>query len=52
MKQMSLGFGQIIIILFVACLFFGNLPKRLEELSEGISKFRDKLQNTADKDKK
>lgn len=49
---MSLGFGQILIILFVACLFFGNLPKRLEELSEGISKFRHKIKESETKDKK
>jgi Sec-independent protein translocase protein TatA len=40
---MSLGFGQILVILFVACLFFGNLPKRIEELANGISEFRKRI---------
>jgi TatA/E family protein of Tat protein translocase len=46
---MTIGFGQIIIILLVIFLFFGNLSALLKDLSETVKifqkTFKDKSKN-------
>jgi|TARA_B100001250_G_C19228633_1_gene541220 Sec-independent protein translocase protein TatA len=37
---MTLGFGQILIILFFGLLLFGNLPKIFSDLTEGVAKLK------------
>jgi Sec-independent protein translocase protein TatA len=37
---MSLGFGQILIILIFGLLLFGNLPKIFKDLGKGINELK------------
>jgi Sec-independent protein translocase protein TatA len=37
---MTLGFGQILIILLFGLLLFGNLPKIFSDLTEGVAKLK------------
>jgi len=40
---MNIGFGQILIIIFVGILLFGNFPSLLKDLAIGIKNFRETL---------
>ena len=40
---MNIGFGQILIIIFVGILLFGNFPSFLKDLAIGIKNFRETL---------
>lgn len=42
------GFGQILIILLVFVLLFGNLPKLLKDLALGIKTFKSTLDEKKD----
>jgi Sec-independent protein translocase protein TatA len=57
---MNIGFGQILIIIFVGILLFGNFPSLLKDLAIGIKNFRETLKlpdkeshkdNISDKDR-
>lgn len=39
-----IGFGQILIVLLIVLLLFGNLPKLLKDLAQGIKLFQKTLQ--------
>jgi Sec-independent protein translocase protein TatA len=38
--EMNIGFTQIVLVLLVGFLLFGNVPKKVEELSKVISTWR------------
>ena len=40
---MSLSFGQILIILVVGFLLFGNLPLRIKELKKSLSEVQEEF---------
>ena len=40
---MTISFGQIILILIVAILFFGNFSNILKEIAQGIKTFQETL---------
>lgn len=46
---MSIGIGQIIIILLVILIVFGKLPKIFEELASGIKKVKEAVDKDQDK---
>lgn len=45
---MSIGFTQLIILLIVALIFFGNLPKLFKDLSTGLLTFKQALAKSAE----
>lgn len=45
---MSLGFGQIIVILFVGFILFGNLPQRIKDLGKGLQNLKKELNSNKD----
>jgi len=51
---MGIGFGQLIILIILGILLFGNLPKFTSHLSKSIRIFQDNLKksNETDKDDK
>jgi len=40
---MNIGLGQILIIIFVGILLFGNFPSLLKDLAIGIKNFKETL---------
>jgi len=40
---MTIGFGQIVLILIVGILLFGNFSSVLKEIAQGIKIFQDTL---------
>lgn len=49
---MSLGIGQLILILLLVILLFGNLPKLFKDVGEGIKDFQRITKKDTKKDKK
>nr|YP_007890508.1 Sec-independent protein translocase component tatA/E [Andalucia godoyi]AGH24002.1 Sec-independent protein translocase component tatA/E [Andalucia godoyi] len=45
---MSLGLGQILVVLLVLVLLFGNLPKMLKDLASGIKIFKKTIEDSED----
>jgi len=54
-KEMNLSFSQILFILFIGFLLFGNLPLKLQDLSKFLQDFVSKIkaqnQKTVDEEK-
>ncbi len=46
---MSIGIGQIIIILLVVLIVFGKLPNIFEELASGIKKVKEVVEKDQEK---
>lgn len=40
---MTIGIGQIFLLLLVVALLFGNLPNMLKDLAQGIKNFQEVL---------
>lgn len=47
---MNLGFTQIILILLVGFLLFGNFPAKVQELAKGFKTLKKEFSNENNKD--
>nr|YP_007890793.1 Sec-independent protein translocase component tatA/E [Seculamonas ecuadoriensis]AGH24488.1 Sec-independent protein translocase component tatA/E [Seculamonas ecuadoriensis] len=45
---MSIGFGQILVILLLIILLFGKLPNLTQDFTKGIQQIRSLLQNNTE----
>ena len=46
---MSIGFGQILVLVLIAVLLFGNLPKVIKDLGKGTSEAIKEIKSTYNK---
>jgi Sec-independent protein translocase protein TatA len=49
---MSIGFGQILILLFFGLLLFGDLPKIIKHLSKAVQEWKNSFRETTSSDNK
>ena len=49
---MRIGFGQILILILVALIFFGKFPKLVEDLTKGAEKLKNLISFSKDTNSK